>query len=131
MYAHASGNPKQDSATIEHVQCRQHGGKDDISNYKLSCYMCNNLRGTMDYDAFFELIQKYGRNGYNLIQKAVKKDRKNQAKERKKANELEQQRIAKLLGEEKARKKQENKQRMMFEMAYGALYKSAIYRKAA
>ena len=39
-------------ATIEHLIPKSKGGPDHWTNFGISCYDCNNLRGNMDYDEF-------------------------------------------------------------------------------
>jgi 5-methylcytosine-specific restriction endonuclease McrA len=62
MYADADACPvKDDLATIEHVIPKSRGGKNHISNYKLSCYLCNNDRKVTGFEKYLHRIKSNGR----------------------------------------------------------------------
>ena len=42
--------------TKEHVEPRCHGGQTVVENLVIACAQCNNIRGAMDAEVFYELI---------------------------------------------------------------------------
>lgn len=50
-----------DSATLEHVVPRCHGGPDDESNIVIACFECNNSRGDGFSTLHIELLGMYER----------------------------------------------------------------------
>jgi hypothetical protein len=49
-------------ATLEHIICKEFGGSNDPKNLEISCYKCNNLRQSMDFEKFDELIKTLGKD---------------------------------------------------------------------
>lgn len=68
----------KNSATIEHIIPKHHGGSDRLKNLAMSCLRCNNTRGTMDIDKFIEIIK----SSTNLETKNTPKFRKGNSKTR-------------------------------------------------
>lgn len=47
-------------ATLDHAVPRSHGGPDDPRNYRLACYTCNVLKGSMSERDFILELEKEG-----------------------------------------------------------------------
>ena len=47
-------------ATLDHAIPQSHGGTDDPRNYRLACYTCNILKGSMPERDFIEELTKEG-----------------------------------------------------------------------
>ena len=47
-------------ATLDHLVPLSRGGKDQPSNYRLACYTCNYLKGTMCEKAFIKELVRAG-----------------------------------------------------------------------
>lgn len=60
-YLDIEDGPISERATIEHVRCRAFGGTNIISNLKISCDTCNNVRGTTSFNRFMYRVERYGR----------------------------------------------------------------------
>lgn len=48
---------KKTLATLEHVQCRTHGGTDSLFNLTMACNSCNSLRADHDAEWFHNIVQ--------------------------------------------------------------------------
>lgn len=51
------------TATVEHVVARSAGGRDDWSNLVAACHCCNTMRGAVDADHAFAMIEQKIRRG--------------------------------------------------------------------
>jgi HNH endonuclease len=55
----------QDMATIEHIQCRKHGGTNKKGNIAMACSQCNNTRARMNPVVF--LYERQGLIDWELV----------------------------------------------------------------
>lgn len=46
---HPTGPLSDDAETIEHLQRKEDGGRDNIDNLALACHRCNTGRGSVDW----------------------------------------------------------------------------------
>jgi len=58
----------QDMSTIEHIQCRVHGGTNKKGNLVMACSECNNLRARSNPIVF--MYEKWGRLNWELVPKS-------------------------------------------------------------
>jgi len=80
---------KKKIATIEHVIPKKLGGKNEESNYKLSCDGCNNLRGVMDFDKFKKYrISSYFENKPTSLSKNARRTLKKRAEVAERVNRV-------------------------------------------
>ncbi len=63
------------SSTIEHVIPKGLGGESHSKNYKISCWRCNNVRKTIEFNEFYEMVQNYD---FNHIIKITTPEKKSQ-----------------------------------------------------
>ena len=67
-FADSAFGPKKRIATLEHIQCRTNNGSDNIENLAISCWDCNNVRGTIDFDEFHALVKEHGvKTAYSIV----------------------------------------------------------------
>ncbi len=79
---------RKDSATIEHVTPRCEGGADDPDNLAMSCYDCNNKRGTTPAELFLEVME--GRRVVEtVISKKQQRRKKRATRQKRQASVLE------------------------------------------
>lgn len=83
------GNRKSNTATVDHVVARAHGGTDSKDNLVLACLDCNNRRGIMPYEEFkairtnpeaWEEFKKNNSNIHRQLQGALTNEIRAQAK---------------------------------------------------
>lgn len=51
----------RDAASVEHIIPRVAGGLEDWENLAAACMLCNNSRGSMRWNKYFQLVQWKGR----------------------------------------------------------------------
>jgi 5-methylcytosine-specific restriction endonuclease McrA len=71
---------KDDMATIEHVIPKTNGGRNHISNYKISCNACNNDRGITNFDKYAKKVKSSGRATRKHLQNRKERFREKKAK---------------------------------------------------
>lgn len=58
----------QNSATIEHLLPRSHGGSNRVDNLQSACARCNRIRGVQDHDEFMQIAKAFPRDRRSLAQ---------------------------------------------------------------
>lgn len=59
-HVHIDGLPTpRDAMTKDHYEARTYGGVTTYENMVAACCQCNNLRGEMEAEAFYNLMQKW------------------------------------------------------------------------
>jgi hypothetical protein len=56
----------RNAPTKDHVEPRCHGGQTEAYNLVMACAQCNQIRGAMDAEVFYELIWHWFRNDTSL-----------------------------------------------------------------
>jgi 5-methylcytosine-specific restriction endonuclease McrA len=54
--------------TRDHVEPRCHGGRTEVDNLVMACSQCNNIRGAMDAEVFYELVWHWFKRDSTLAQ---------------------------------------------------------------
>jgi len=63
---------KRELATVEHLKPKSHGGTNTRANLALACKPCNNRRGNLDIQTFFERYAIGTRSGaLKLVSEAM------------------------------------------------------------
>jgi len=55
--------------TKDHVEPRCHGGRTEIQNLVMACAQCNQIRGAMDAEVFYELVWHWFKQDSTLHQR--------------------------------------------------------------
>lgn len=56
MITHAKKQISRNQATKDHIKPRCHGGQTTVDNLVMACAQCNQIRGAMDAEVFYELL---------------------------------------------------------------------------